>query len=196
MGIKKIPTLFKRLFDDGGVYDVLNEVTPGLEWVLAGEGEATEKVDGTAVAKIGGVWYKRFDAKKGRRIQPGSIACIPSADPITGHWPHWTPADLSNPSNRWLAAAIENTPWVSADGTYELVGKHIRGNPYGLDADFLEPHGRIKIKDCPRDFWGIREYLRAHEIEGIVWWRDGEPRCKIKRSDFGFEWPVEGQEDG
>lgn len=29
-----------------------------------------------------------------------------------------------------------------------------------------------------------------HEIEGIVFWKDGEPRCKIKRSDFGFEWPA------
>ena len=24
--------------------------------------------------------------------------------------------------------------------------------------------------------------------EGIVFWKDGEPRCKIKRSDFGFTW--------
>ncbi len=27
-----------------------------------------------------------------------------------------------------------------------------------------------------------------HYIEGIVFWKDGEPRCKIKRSDFGLEW--------
>ena len=23
----------------------------------------------------------------------------------------------------------------------------------------------------------------------IVFWRDGEPRCKVKRKDFGFRWP-------
>ena len=23
----------------------------------------------------------------------------------------------------------------------------------------------------------------------LVFWKDGEPRCKIKRSDFGFKWP-------
>jgi hypothetical protein len=25
--------------------------------------------------------------------------------------------------------------------------------------------------------------------EGIVFWRNGEPQCKIKRTDFGFTWP-------
>jgi hypothetical protein len=24
----------------------------------------------------------------------------------------------------------------------------------------------------------------------LVFWLDGEPVCKIKRSDFGFKWPV------
>ena len=24
--------------------------------------------------------------------------------------------------------------------------------------------------------------------EGLVFWKDGKPRCKIKRTDFGFEW--------
>ena len=87
--------------------------------------------------------------------------------------------------------AIANTPWIGeADGTFELVGKHLQGNPYGLDADFLEPHGRIKLHDVPRDFVGIRKWLANHEVEGIVFWLDGEPRCKIKRTDFGFEWPI------
>lgn len=80
--MKKIPTLFKRVFDDGAVY-MTEEVTPGCEWVLEGLGDATEKVDGSAVARIKGVWYKRFDAKKGRRIPPGSIACQPLPDLYT-----------------------------------------------------------------------------------------------------------------
>lgn len=190
MGTKKIPTLFKRVFDDGAVY-ITKDVTPGCEWVLAGEGEATERVDGAAVARIDGVWYKRFDAKDGRKIPAGSIACSAHRDPVTGHWPHWTPAELKNPSNRWLAAAIDNTPWIGEeDGTFELVGRHIQGNPYGLDDDFLERHGRIKIKDFPRDFDGMREYFRTHFIEGVVFWMDGQPQCKIKRSDFGFKWPT------
>ena len=35
---------------------------------------------------------------------------------------------------------------------------------------------------------------QLHNIEGLVFWKDGEPQCKIKRSDFGFEWPVKASE--
>ena len=41
---------------------------------------------------------------------------------------------------------------------------------------------------------GIKEYLSAHEIEGIVWHRGNGEMCKIKRSDFGFEWPVKDKD--
>lgn len=43
--MRKIPTLFKRDPDD--MSRVLPEVTPGCEWVLAGEGTPTRKFDGT-----------------------------------------------------------------------------------------------------------------------------------------------------
>ncbi len=31
-------------------------------------------------------------------------------------------------------------------------------------------------------------YLENQYIEGIVFWKDGQPQCKIKRSDFAFPW--------
>lgn len=195
--MKKIPTLFEREYgDDGGVIAVKPIVRSGLGWVLDGEGEATEKVDGACCAIINGRLWKRFDAKRGRKIPQGAIPCITHADPITGHWPHWVMVDEKSKGDKWFVHAWVNTPWIGklddpeTWGTYEAVGLHFQGNPYGLDADFLERHGRIKIKDCPRDFDGIREYLRTHAIEGIVFWRDGEPQCKIKRTDFGFPWPI------
>jgi len=77
------------------------------------------------------------------------------------------------------------------NSTYEAVGPHFQGNPYNLKSDILLLHGLYKIDDCPRTFEGIRDYLENHAIEGIVFWKDGEPRCKIKRSDFGFKWPCE-----
>lgn len=204
-GTKKMPTLFKRVFDDSGGFYITDEVTEGCEWVLNGEGEATEKVDGAACAVIDGNLYKRFDAKRGKEPPKNAIPCIPAPDPITGHWPHWVLVDAAKSSDRWFVRAWINTPWIGemqdprTQGTYEAVGLHFQSNPYGLDDDFLERHGRIKIKDrelcCDkitgaRSFESIKEYLRTHEIEGIVFWKDGEPRCKIKRSDFGFKWPV------
>ena len=189
--MKKIPTLFKREYNEQGrVTGLTREVLPGLEWVLAGEGEATEKVDGSACAVIDGVLYKRFDAKPGRAIPEGAIPCQTYPDPYTDHWPHWVPVNANAHGDKWFVAAWANTTWLPGDGTYEAVGPHFQNNPYGLDEDVLEKHGRIKIKDCPRDYDGVREWLRAHEVEGIVWWKDGEPRCKIKRRDFGFPWPI------
>ena len=89
--MKKIPTLFERIFEKHKKVGILPNVTSDMEWVLAGEGVATEKID----------------------------------------------------------------------GTYEVVGPHFRNNPYGLEKNYTE---------------------------GIVFWKDGEPKCKIKRSDFGFRW--------
>lgn len=189
--MKKIPTLFEREFDERGkLKRVLETPKPGFEWVFDGEGVATEKVDGACCAIIGGKFYKRFDAKEGRKIPDGAIPCMPMRDPYTGHWPHWLPVDFERGCDKWLVAAYKNSPWITEDGTYEAVGPHFQNNPYGLDEDCLEKHGRIVIHDCPRTFEGIREYLRTHEIEGIVFWKDGKPMCKIKRSDFGFKWPV------
>ena len=60
--MKKMPTLFHREFQDHHVISISQEVTPGLEWVLAGEGVATEKIDGACCVIIDGVFYKRYDA--------------------------------------------------------------------------------------------------------------------------------------
>ena len=52
----------------------------------------------------------------------------------------------------------------------------------------IERHGIRILSDVPRDFEGIRDYLEKHNSEGIVFWKDGQPQYKIKRSDFGFPW--------
>ena len=161
--MKKIPTLFERRFEGHRVVEVLPNVTPGMEWVLEGEGDATIKIDGSCCAIIGGIFYRRYDAKAGKKPPAGGIPCC-DPDPITGHWPHWVPVDPIDPADKWYAEAFRNSISL-ADGTM-----------------------RVQVH---RSFEGIREYLRNNPIEGIVFWRDGEPQCQIKRSDFGFEWPVE-----
>ena len=191
--MKKIPSLFQKEYDKfGKIKRVCNWVKPELQWVLDGDGEATEKVDGSACAVINGKLYRRYDAKKGRTFPPhDGIPCQSYPDEVTGHWPWWIPCKEDRQEDKWYIRAYIQTPWYQGiDGTYEAVGPHFQRNPYGLDEDLLEKHGRIKIHDCPRTYEGIKEYLRTHEIEGIVWWLNGEPKCKMKRTDFGFEWPI------
>ena len=50
-------------------------------------------------------------------------------------------------------------------------------------------HGE-NIVDVKRDFMSISEWLNEHLVEGLVFWLNDEPICKIKRTDFGYEWPV------
>lgn len=189
--MKKIPTLFERKFANHKVIDISSKVTPGMEWVLEDKGDATVKYDGTCCAIIDGKFYKRYDAKRGKKPPEGAIPCC-DPDPVTGHHPHWVLVDGSQPDSKWHIKARENMPGYIPDGTYEAVGPHFQSNPHNLRLDQMWPHGS-DIVDVERTFEGIREYLRTHAIEGLVFWLDGEPMCKIKRSDFGFEWPVEAK---
>lgn len=191
--MKKIPTLFYRLYDENGkMIGITDLVKPGFEWVLAGEGLATVKVDGSCCMIDNGELYKRYDAKKGKTPPLGAIPCQPEPDPVTGHWPHWVKCDEKNPADHWYIEAFNtfrNTDFV-IPGTYEAIGKHFNGNPYNLPSDTLVKHGDFVLRYFPRDFQGIKNALSLSDIEGVVFWKDGEPRCKIKRTDFGFMWPT------
>lgn len=184
--MKKIPTLFQRTFENHVVTDVSGEVTPGFEWVLAGEGIATVKWDGACCAVIDGTFYKRYDAKRGKPVPVGAIKCQEDADAVTGHLPCWVKCERDNPGDKWFWAAYDRTE-PTEDWTYEAIGPHFQTNPYHLENDILVPHGR-DIIDVERSFEGIRKYLENHGIEGIVFWKDGQPQCKIKAKDFGIRW--------
>lgn len=190
--MKKIPTLFVREFENHKVVNITPEVTEGLEWVLEGEGTPTIKRDGSCCAIINGELYKRYDAKNGKKVPEGAIPCC-EPDAVTGHWPHWIMCDRNNPADKWFFAAYDNTPSIHdyplVNGTYEAIGLHFQGNPYKFDYDVLYPHGEEVIMDLnDRSFEAIKKYLEGHYIEGVVFWKDFEPKCKIKRSDFGLEW--------
>ena len=66
--MKKIPTLFEREYSNHEVVGIKPIVTPGLEWVLNGDGYATVKLDGSCCAVFGGALFRRYDAKKGRSL--------------------------------------------------------------------------------------------------------------------------------
>lgn len=188
--MKKIPTLFEREFLNHEVVKTTPNVHKGMEWVLNGEGVATIKHDGSCCAIIDGKFYRRYDAKHGKPVPENAIKCQESADPITGHLPCWIPCDRDNPADKWFWRAFDNYCDINDyinDGTYEAVGLHFNANPYNFNDDILFKHGNV-IVEVERSYEGIKEYLENHYIEGLVFWKDGVPRCKIKRSDFGLNW--------
>jgi len=196
----KIPCLFDRTFQGRGSFTLLETVTPGCQWVLAGEGIATEKFDGTACMHRDGVLYKRYDAKNGKQPPAGAIPCC-EPDLVTGHWPHWVPISTEKPEDRWHR---EGLAWLfdthgqdqsrnpGLDGTYELVGPGISANPHELDRMQLWRHGIVRPSGVPRDFAGLRDFLAVFQGEGIVFHHPDGRMAKIRRVDFGFPWNSKG----
>jgi hypothetical protein len=167
-------------------------VTPGCEWVLAGEGVATRKWDGTAVLVREGRLYARYDAKKGKIPPAGSIPCTEAPDPVTGHWPHW--AFANGPQHKWIREAFERATAVMMgglpDGTYEAVGPRINSNADCFPAHILVKHGIMVVDDLPLSFAGLRLALQDLPWEGLVFHHPDGRMCKIRRDDFGLRWPL------
>lgn len=210
--MKKMKTLFKRVIENHVILDVLPEVAPGCEWVFTEKCKATRKLDGTACAIIKGRLYTRLDLKnsKTKTLPEGAIPCQEYPDEITGSFPHWIPATkegytvlsddltaecrISNSVKYAVNAFIKlvknssPTELTGLDGTYELCGPHLQGNPEGYEEDTLVKHGSIELDLEDFSFEGIKQYLATHKIEGIVFHRSNGEMTKIKRSDFGYEW--------
>lgn len=209
--MKKIPTAFKRVFDGHKITAVLPDYTNDECKNAVEKGLPTIKIDGSCCAIIGGVFYKRYDAKKGKPIPNGAIKCQDEPDEVTGHLPCWVKVSEDNPADKWFISAFNR--WVSDveiraeklpgvliselfDGTYEAIGKHFQGNPYNMDYDVIERHGhRLPNEfDNLNSFDNIKSWLENNpEHEGLVWWYEGKPVCKIKRTDFGLKFPVKGE---
>jgi hypothetical protein len=176
------------VFDGHKIIAVTYDITPGCEEAFK-HGKATVKFDGSCCAIINGEFYKRYDAKAGKRPPEGAIPCY-DPDPVTGHWPHWVKVDPDKPEDKWFWVAYNNSLfWImdGSDGTYEAIGPHFQGNPHGLVSDMLIKHGEWKV-DVERTFEGVERWLKDNDKEGLVFWLNGEPVCKIKRTDFGFPW--------
>lgn len=183
--MKKIISLFQRNYETDRL--VRDEAVPGAEWVLNGEGVATRKFDGTCCMVREGKLYKRYDAKKGK-TPPPDFEPAQDYDEVTGHMPGWLPVG-DGPEDKWFREAFDGHGYTdeSCDGTYELCGPKIQGNPEGFGRHALVPHGFEKLPDAPRDYEGLKEYLRELPFEGIVWHHSDGRMVKIKKKDFGFK---------
>ena len=177
--MKKIISLFARNYETDRL--VRNEIVAGAEWVAVGEGVATRKLDGTCCMVRDGKLYKRYDAKGGKLAPPG-FEPAQEPDPETGHWPGWLPVGDGS-EDRWHREAFTSP---LADGSYEMCGPKVQGNPEHYGAHVLVGHGGEVLRDCPRTFDALREYLRARDIEGIVWHHEDGSMVKIKGKDFGL----------
>lgn len=193
--MQKIPSVFKRDYE--GTRAIYPELVEGCEWVLAGEGVPTVKIDGTACLVKDNQLYKRYDAKAGKPHPAGFIPAQDEPDTVTGHFPGWVPVG-AGPEDRWHREAWAACKEVPANGTYELIGAKVQGNPYQLVGHSLVRHGESIITDLPTwdtaspdaFFNSLKHWFADHKVEGIVWHHPDGRIAKIKRRDFGFPWNV------
>ena len=183
--MKKIKTLFVR--DENDKSRVTDVVTLGLEWVMDGHCVAREKLDGTACAIFKGRLYKRYTA---REPYQGS-GFLPSSprDEEIGKRVGWVLIGDAK-EDQWHREAPEDG---MVDGTYELLGPNVQGNPYGHVRHVLESHKDttdFSLAFGSTSFSDLKAYLSEMLIEGLVFWGPEGPVAKIKRRDFGFPWPI------
>jgi hypothetical protein len=185
--MKKIPTLFERDWD-GDTSRALPAVHPGCEWVLAGEGTATRKLDGTCCMVRGNRLYKRRELRKGERAPPNFE--IVDADKETGKIIGWVPVG-DGPEDKYHREAFEHLKnAIVTDGTYELIGPKVQGNPENwTDHDLVAHDAFMLVLDedtPPRTFEGLSAWLADRDIEGIVFHHPDGRMAKIKKRDFGL----------
>ncbi|MER7809838.1 hypothetical protein [Streptomyces sp900116325] len=185
--MKKIPTMFVRDFATRPAR-VLPEVTPGCEWVLAGEGRATRKYDGTCVMlDAAGDWWARREVRPGKPPPPDYV--VISTDDATGKTVGWEPIGQSSFAT-FHAEAVQNMgPRDGITGTFELVGPKINGNPERSDFHRLVEHALARdVTVSELTFEGIRSaalaLATADGCEGIVWHHPDGRMAKIKARDF------------
>lgn len=175
--MQKIPTMYPRDETKKG-HPVMPGVKPECAWVEAGEGIATQKLDGTNVKVEAGKLFKRQKPKNGEPYDEAA----------------YVEARRDDPSDKYIWEAFDRlvTKW---DGIYEAIGPKIQGNPEGF-----KDHALIRVVPMsdilnlamavPRTFEGLREFLSTSRIEGVVFHHQDGRLAKIKRRDFGLPWPL------
>lgn len=184
--MKKIPSLFVRDWD-GDPSLVTDEVNPSCQWVIDGEGVATQKHDGTSCLVKNGEFFKRYTLRKGKAAPEGFVPAT-DLDENTGKQEGWVPVG-DGPEDAWHNEVRNGLLtlgfWKYLDGTYELIGPMVQGNPEGVSYHKLVEHGSVKLPDAPRTYSELKGYLDGGGMEGIVWHHPDGRMAKIKATDLG-----------
>jgi len=118
-------------------------------------------------------------------LPEGAIECQ-EPDLITGHHPHWLKCDRANSEDKYFFEGFDLLQ-DKVDGTYELCGDKINGNPERISGHQLIKHGSEIVHLTSLDFDYLKEFLSdaKNDIEGIVFHHRSDGRmCKIRKRDF------------
>jgi len=183
--MKKTPTIFDRDWS-GDRSRVVDKINPVAQWVFDGQGVATRKYDGTCCLVKDGLLFKRREIKKGQKEPEGFV--IADHDDETGKIVGWVPVG-EGAEDKWHREGFKtsNPP----NGTCELLGPSIQGNPERLECHILLPHDTAETyPGAPRSFNALSAWLSEKDIEGLVFHHPDGRMAKIKLRDFGLKRPA------
>lgn len=185
--MKKIPTIFLRDFERDPSR-VTAESNPECAWVFAGEGIATRKLDGTCCMVRGDRLFKRREGTEEQlldKLLPPDFE-LADRDVMTGKVVGWVPVG-NGPDDRWHREAFAAGPL--ADGTYELIGPKVQGNPENAPTHALVRHGEGRAGEisAPLTYETLAGFFSDRDIEGIVFHHPDGRMGKIKARDFGIK---------
>lgn len=150
------------LFTDGAI-------TPGCEWVLRGHGEAHNYLEGLPALVQNGDVY---------RVNGGNswVKCF----------------DTDGRIYREALQAYEYAQGERPEnGLYQVIGRDVYNNPYGLPsntlAQVLNDNLTTRIED--RSYSGMREYFRRSPVYAVLFTYTRNRAALVKRTEFGFSWP-------
>ena len=190
--MKKIPLIF--LFDHD-VHKMTTTPNPVAQWVFDGEGVATRKYDGTACAVITTCTpgtdgettqlHRRHCVKPGKKTPEGFR--MVQHDLTTGKSVGWVPVNANNPGDKYFVEAWH--PKLK-EGTYELIGPKVQGNPEKVSRHILVKHSEALQYQQPglgRNYDYLKYWLSTRDIEGLVFHHPNGRMAKIRKKDFGLD---------
>ncbi len=171
---------------------MVDRENPECAWVFAGEGHATQKLDGIACLVRDGVLWRRCYLRRRQSAPAGFMR--EDIDTGTGRVFGWVPVGDGADDAKYrsaferLADAAENFGPL-ADGRFELLGPKVNGNPERLAGHVLVRHMAAPRfhPEPPRSFGGLRAWLDGMDIEGLVFHHPDGRMAKITLRDFGLK---------
>lgn len=210
--MKKIPTIFLRDWGNDPSR-VTREPNPEAEWLFDNPSAAlaTVKKDGTNVrltikqgdvAGLHLILEKRRNPSK-KEKKRAEAAGLPTPEPT------YVRALPDDPADKHIFKAMYETDYRGwPDGVWECeaLGPKIQGGvesdvpvlyPFSFEPEVIANNPMTAMNPFEvtpiKIYEVIEEYLAVHEVEGIVWHGPGGRggrMAKIKRRDFGLDWPV------
>jgi len=178
----------ETIFDRGDDFRVIDKPRAGTEWVFAGEGMATEKIDGTNI---------RITVSGGKAVEVEKRRNPDREEKARGEEPGYVSAHRDDPSDKHIFRAVDGTDVQTlSDGIYpcEAIGPKIQGNPLNLlfPRCYMFTVSPILVPNVLRTYNGLRElfanfdsiYSPGNKTEGIVFHHPDGRMAKIKVKDF------------